>query len=66
MKKSRHILVIEVETDKHTGSRQAQNKLHKWLEHNGHSASTHGFRFVSVGVQTGKRLSHAPRKGDIG
>jgi hypothetical protein len=59
-KKRRQTLVVEILVDWPVGTRQAQDKLHHWLETFGYTASSHGFAFVNVGVLTGKRLSKAP------
>jgi hypothetical protein len=55
----RQTLVVEIFVDWPVGSRQAQDRLHRWLETFGHTSSGHGFAFVNVGVLTGKRLSKA-------
>ncbi len=60
MRTRRHTLVVELLSDDAIGQRQAQDSLHGWLETFGHTASGHGFEFVSVGVLTGKRLKDAP------
>lgn len=62
MKRRKHTLVVEIVCDRHIplGQRQAQDRLHRWLETYGHTAPSFGFEFVSVGVLTGKRLSKAP------
>lgn len=60
MRARRNHLVIEILSDDPEGQRQAQDRLHRWLETFGHTASSFGFQFVSVGVMTGKRLSKAP------
>ncbi len=60
MRKRRQNLVVEILCDDALGQRQAQDKLHNWLETFGHTASSHGFQFVTVGVLTGKRLKDAP------
>lgn len=57
-------LVIEVAVDNRAGQRQAQKCVHHWLEAYGHTAPGHGFEFISIGVLTGKRLSHAPSISD--
>lgn len=59
-RRRRNVLVVEILADLPEGQRQAQDRLHRWLETYGHTASGHGFGFVSVGVLTGKRLKDAP------
>jgi hypothetical protein len=61
MREYRYTLVVEIQSTD-AGHRLAQDRLHRWLEHFGHTSSGHGFEFVSVGVQTAKRLSKAPKK----
>ena len=56
----RHVLVVEILSDLPEGQRQAQDRLHGWLETFGFTDCSHGFKFVSVGVLTGKRLAKAP------
>lgn len=56
----RNTLVVDILSDDRLGQRQAQDKLHAWLETYGHTASSFGFQFISVGVLTGKRLKDAP------
>lgn len=60
MRKRRHDLVIEIMCDDAQGQRQAQDRVHGWLETFGYTASSHGFQFVTVGVLTGERLKDAP------
>lgn len=57
-------LVIEVAVPNLTGQRQAQELVHSWLSTYGHTATGHGFEFISVGVLTGKRLPSAPSISD--
>lgn len=64
MRKRENVLVVKILADLPEGTRQAQDRLHRWLETYGHTSVSHGFRFVEVGVLTGKRLDKAPRKGD--
>ncbi len=61
-RRRQHFLIVEVLTDRNNtqGQRQMQDRLHRWLETYGHTASSFGFQFVSVGVMTGKRLKDAP------
>lgn len=56
----KHVLAVEILCDDALGQRQAQDKLHDWLETFGHTDCSFGFKFVAVGVLTGKRLSKAP------
>lgn len=62
MRKRNHLLVIEIQCDDSEGQRQAQDRVHGWLETFGYTASSHGFEFVSIGVATAKRLSKAPKR----
>lgn len=65
MSSRKHTLVIDILCDLSEGQRQAQDRLHHWLETFGFTASSHGFEFISVGVLTGKRLSRAPSLSNI-
>lgn len=56
-RKVKHQLVVEIECDDYQGQRQAQDRLHAWLETYGHTSAGHGFAFLSVGVLTGKRIN---------
>jgi len=53
----RHTLAVEIAFDFNLGQRQAQDKLCKWLEAYGYTASGFGFEFKTVGVITGKHLA---------
>jgi hypothetical protein len=52
----KHQLVVEIECLDAQGQRQAQDRLHRWLETYGYTSSGNGFEFISVGVMTGKRV----------
>ena len=61
-RKWKHTLVVTIECDDAQGQRQAQERLHGWLETFGHTASSHGFSFTSVGVMTGKQIKTIEEK----
>ena len=63
-RKLRHLLCVEVLCLDPQGQRQAQDRLHRWLETFGHTAASFGFEFRSVGVITGKYLSISETKED--
>lgn len=50
----RHTLAVEIFCDLRCGQRQAQDRLHRWLETFGHTAPSLGFEFRTVGRITGK------------
>lgn len=58
----RHLLVVEIECLDAQGQRQAQDRLHGWLETFGFTACSHGFEFKTVGVLTGKLIKAKRRK----
>jgi hypothetical protein len=41
-----HELVVEIECDDAQGSREAQDRLRRWIETFGHTAAGHGFTFL--------------------
>lgn len=59
----RHKLCIEVTSDVDRGQRQMRDRLHRWIEAYGHTASSFGFEFKSVGVLTGKHVFPKKPKG---
>ena len=58
----RHILVVEIECLDTQGQRQAQDRLHRYLETYGYTSPGHGFEFKTVGVLAGKHLSSKPKR----
>lgn len=61
----RHKLCVEVVSDMDRGQRQMQERLHRWLETYGHTASSYGFEFKSVDVFTGKHVFTKKPKGNL-
>lgn len=53
----RHTLCVDILCYDSKGQRQAQDMLHGWLEHYGHTATSFGFEFKTVGVLTGKQVN---------
>lgn len=49
-RKLKHGLVVEIDCLDAQGQCQAQDRLVRWLEHYGYTASGHGFEFISVGA----------------
>ena len=60
----RHTLCVEILCLDAQGQRQAQDRLHRWLETYGHTAPSHGFEFKTVGVITGKYIAYGARSDD--
>lgn len=56
----RHTLAIEIETDLTEGAHAAEDRLIRWLETFGHTSSSFGFRFFSLG-----RIAAKPLRGRI-
>ena len=54
----RHILAVEIECVEVQGSNAAEDRLLRWIEHLGHTTSSFGFEFFSVG-----RIASKPMKG---
>ncbi|MCK1671042.1 hypothetical protein [Bradyrhizobium sp. 150] len=62
MRQYDNTLVITIRGHLPEGTRQAQNRLLRWLETYGHTSVGHGFDFLSVGVMTGKRVERRDRE----
>lgn len=58
MRIKRHKLIVEIECDDAQGSRQAQDRLIRWIETFGHTAPSFGFDFFNVGRIAGLHILH--------
>lgn len=50
MKSRKHILIVEVECFDAQGSREAENRLLRWIETYGHTSTGHGFEFSKMSL----------------
>ena len=64
-RRSRHFLVVEIECLDTQGAHQAEDRLLRWLEIYGHTASGHGFEFFSVGRVAAKPVRHRMKRKPV-
>lgn len=61
---NRFEVFVEIETLDAQTQREAQNRVQRWIETYGHTASGHGFEFVQM-VRTKKRSVTMPPRSII-